>query len=104
MHVSKEHIVRRSLADPRPKADWTRFDATTDEEIARQIANNPDTAPLIDESWLESARIVEPEGKVPVTIRLDRDVVSFFKETGSGYQTRMNAVLRAYMEHARKQG
>ena len=80
------------------------MDATTDEEIARQVAQDPDAAPLIDESWLATARIVEPEPKVPVTIRLDREVVEFFKDAGPGYQTRINAVLRSFMEHQRKAG
>jgi len=104
MTVSNERITRRSLTEPRPTADWARFDAITDEEIARQVADDPDTAPLIDESWLASARIVEPEPKVPVTIRLDRDVVDFFKDAGPGYQTRINAVLRSYIEHQRRTG
>ena len=80
------------------------MDATTDEEIAQQVAQDPDAAPLIDESWLATARIVEPEPKVPVTIRLDREVVEFFKDAGPGYQTRINAVLRSFMEHQRKAG
>lgn len=102
MNVRNERITRRSLSGPRQTVDWTRFDATSDDEIARQAAADPDTAPLIDESWLSRARIVEPEPKIPVTIRLDREVVDFFKDAGPGYQTRINAVLRAYMELARK--
>lgn len=80
------------------------MDATTDQDIARAVADDPDAAPLIDESWLATARIVEPEPKVPVTIRLDREVVEFFKDAGPGYQTRINAVLRSFMEHQRKAG
>jgi uncharacterized protein (DUF4415 family) len=45
---------------------------------------------------------IEPGTKQALTLRIDRDVVEFFRETGKGYQTRMNAVLRAYMEAARK--
>jgi uncharacterized protein (DUF4415 family) len=41
-------------------------------------------------------------GKQQVTVRLDRDVLDFFKQGGRGYQTRMNAVLRAYMEAVKK--
>ena len=48
------------------------------------------------------ARLVIPEPKKPVSIRLDADVLEFFKAQGKGYQTRINAVLRAYME-AQKQ-
>lgn len=42
-----------------------------------------------------------PEPKTPVTIRLDPDVLAFFKAQGKGYQTRINAVLRAFMEAKR---
>ncbi|MFM2044306.1 MAG: hypothetical protein RLY86_2882 [Pseudomonadota bacterium] len=104
--MSKDSIVRYRRGEPRPpsQTDWARFDGTTDEEIARQVAQDPDAAPLIDESWLATARIVEPDPKVPVTIRLDREVVEFFKDGGPGYQTRINAVLRSFMEHQRKAG
>lgn len=44
------------------------------------------------------AQLVIPEPKIPVSIRLDPDVLNFFKSQGRGYQTRINAVLRAYME------
>lgn len=44
------------------------------------------------------ARLVIPEAKTPVSIRLDPDVLAFFKAQGKGYQTRINAVLRAWME------
>ena len=39
-----------------------------------------------------------PEAAQPVTMRLDRSVVDFFKKQGPGYQSRINAVLRAYVE------
>ena len=43
---------------------------------------------------------------MPMSLRLDPDILKFFKSRGRGYQTRMNAVLRAYMEHelSRKTG
>ena len=43
------------------QSDWAKIDATTDEDIARQIAEDPDTAPEIDEeAWLRDARVVRP--------------------------------------------
>ncbi len=39
-----------------------------------------------------------PESKEAISLRLDKDIIRYFKRTGKGYQTRMNAVLRAYME------
>ena len=40
--------------------------------------------------------------KVAINIRVDQEVLDFFKSEGTGYQTRMNAVLRTYMEHEKK--
>jgi uncharacterized protein (DUF4415 family) len=44
------------------------------------------------------AVMVDVQVKKPVSLRLDQDVLEFFKETGSGYQTRINAILRSYMQ------
>lgn len=85
------------------RTDWERVRQTTDEAIDRQIAEDPDTAPAVDESWIESAEIVVPDRKEPVSIRLDTDVLDFFKRSGKGYQTRINAVLRSYVR-AQKAG
>ena len=41
--------------------------------------------------------IYDPASKKQITLRLDPDVIDFFKAGGPGYQTRMNAVLRSYM-------
>lgn len=94
-------MVRISVEDlrrlPPGKTDWAKFDALTDEDIARAVADDPDAAPL-DLDW-SKAKIYYPKGKMPVSMRIDPDVVAFFKSTGKGFQTRMNAVLRAYMEH-----
>ncbi len=53
--------------------------------------------PELDEEFFRNAEIRLPE-KQPVTIRLDADVLSWFKKQGKGYQTRINKLLRSYME------
>jgi hypothetical protein len=45
---------------------------------------------------------VLPTAKVPISLRVDADVLEFFRESGPRYQSRMNAVLRSYMERASK--
>ena len=50
-----------------------------------------------------SARLVVPEAKAAISIRLDPDVLAFFRAGGRGYQTRINAVLRAFMEAQKKE-
>ena len=47
--------------------------------------------------WLRQARVTVPQPKQAISFRVDPDVLGFFKEQGPRYQTRMNAVLRAYM-------
>jgi uncharacterized protein (DUF4415 family) len=62
----------------------------------------PEAESLGAEFW-KSARVVEPKGKTSVHLRLDNDVVEWFRKSGKGHLTRMNAVLRAYVE-AHKRG
>ena len=94
---SGEHIVRVSVHDHRPgRTDWKALDALTDEDIERAIADDPDSAPPLDADWFRNAELVIPAAKVPTSMRVDGDVMDWFKAQGRGWQTRMNAVLRAY--------
>ena len=73
----------------------------TDEEIEAQMRDDPDWKDFIDIDW-SKAVAVYPQPKNPVSIRLDTDVLDFFKATGKGYQTRINAVLRHFMQESLK--
>jgi len=106
--MSKENIVRYSADEIRrmvdsgeSRSDWARVDAMTDEEIEAQMRGDPDWADFMDIDW-SKATIVYPVPKNPVSIRLDKDVIDFFKAQGKGYQTRINAVLRHYMQESKK--
>jgi uncharacterized protein (DUF4415 family) len=57
----------------------------------------PEAESLGAEFW-KSARVVMPTGKTSVHLRIDSDVAEWFKARGKGHLTRMNAVLRAYVE------
>jgi uncharacterized protein (DUF4415 family) len=83
------------------KSDWGRVDAQSDNDIRRAIRRDPDAAPEVDAAWFRSARVVMPEPKQAVSLRLDREVMDWFKRQGKGYQTRINAVLRAYVNSQR---
>ncbi len=83
--------------------DWTAFDAITDDDIAAAIRDDPDVAPELDEEWFASATLVMPRPKEQISIRLDRDVLEHFRKYPR-YQTRINAILRAVMEHEKKAG
>ena len=90
-------VSRKQLAKMKDLTDWARLDAMTEEEIERNAADDPDNPPWTEEDWA-NARVVWPQGKAPVTLRLDRDIIAWFKHRGRGYQTRINAVLRAFVE------
>jgi len=68
----------------------------TDEDIAKAVANDPDAVP-IDIDWSDAVLVIPPKKKA-ISIRVDEDVLDFFKREGEGYQRRMNAVLRSYMQ------
>jgi uncharacterized protein (DUF4415 family) len=68
-----------------------RLAAMRDEDI--DYSDIPET----DEGFWKDARIVSPPGKERITIRLDEDVLDFFRREGEGYQTRINDVLRSYV-------
>lgn len=99
--MSDETTVRRRLEDSRQGGtDWVRLDALTDEEIEAAIADDPDAAPLLDAEFWRSAELVMPHGaKERVTLRLDEEILRYFRRSGRGYQTRINAVLRAFVRN-----
>ena len=97
------HIVEHPdgrLERKQDQTDWARVDAMTDEDIDRAIAEDPDSDPA-NFDW-SKAEVFYPPKKQAVSIRLDEDVLDYFRAQGPGYQTRINAVLRAYVEHQRQ--
>jgi uncharacterized protein (DUF4415 family) len=64
-------------------------------EIRRGIDSDPDVRGT-DESFWKDAKVVLPRPKEVVTMRLDADLLDWFRQH-RGYQTRINAILRAYM-------
>lgn len=99
--MKKENIVVRKWGDRRKgKTDWASVDALTDEDIAKAVANDPDAAP-IDIDWSDAV-LVMPVRKKAISIRVDEDVLDFFKRGGDGYQGRINAVLRSYVQQMSK--
>ncbi len=106
--MSKENIVRftadeilRKLAAGESKTDWARVDAMTDADIEAAMRDDPNWKDFLNVDW-SNAVIVYPQPKSAISIRLDKDVVDFFKATGKGYQTRINGILRHYMQEVTK--
>ena len=84
-----------TISKTKPTIDWRRVCAMADDEIRAGIVDDPDARPT-DEAFWKDARVVMPRRKETVTIRLDADLLDWFRSEG-GYQTRINAILRAYM-------
>jgi uncharacterized protein (DUF4415 family) len=86
----------------RGRADLARLRAVGDADIRR--TSPPELADLPEDFW-DGAVVVEPVPKQAVSLRLDRDVLAWFRARGPRYLSRMNAVLRAYMaEVERREG
>ena len=78
------------------RSDWDKAAALTDAEIEAAVTSDADEAGMVVD-W-DSAKIVMPQNKAELHMRLDRDILDFFKRGGRGYQTKINAVLRAYVQ------
>ena len=97
----RKKFIKVSRDDPRPgKTDWAAVDALTDEEIEQAVSNDPDAVPL-DFDWSNAVLVIPPKKKA-ISIRVDEDVLDYFKKEGAGYQRRMNAVLRSHMQQKHK--
>ncbi len=99
--TKEKNITVVSRDDPRRgKTDWAALDALTDKEIEESVRNDPDAVPF-DFDWSKAVLVIPPK-KQAISIRVDEDVLDYFKHEGAGYQRRMNAVLRSYVEEKRK--
>jgi len=78
------------------RTDWARVDAMTEADLERAIAEDEDERDL-EPDWTR-AELVIPRPRQSVHLRLEPEVVDFFKAGGKGHITRMQAVLRAYVD------
>ena len=76
--------------------DWKRLRSMTDEEVHAAVLEDPEIRPT-DEAFWKNARVVMPRRKETITMRIDADLLAWFRRR-RGYQTRINAILRAYMK------
>ncbi len=91
-----ENITRGTLGmTAEDKTDWKRVEALTPEEVKRAGEEDLKEHGMVPD-WTQ-AKLVRPKAKQSIHLRLDPDVIAWFKAQGRGYQTRMNAVLRTYV-------
>jgi uncharacterized protein (DUF4415 family) len=84
--------VKKPITKKRSRTNWAKIDALKDGEV--DFSDIPEQG----KAFFKRAVLRLPQAKTAVTIRLDRQVLDWFKSKGPGYQTRINALLRAYME------
>src|SRR5215471_7083080 len=88
------------LARRESRTDWTAVKAVTEKELEASIAADPDDIHGgID--WAQAVAGMPPR-KRDIHIRIDEDVLDWFRQAGRGYQTRINNVLRAFMESRKR--
>lgn len=75
----------------RSKTNMTKLRQKTDKGI------NYDDSPATTKAFWKDAKIFMPHHKVHISLRLDEDIIEYFKKDGAGYQSRINAVLKAYV-------
>lgn len=110
MSRQKEKVVRisaKDLKNLKGKTDWKKADSITDEELEEIVKNDPDDIYLTDEEfgkgeWIAKGEWVkqfnEPQKKEQITLRLDEEILEYFRKSGRGYQTRINNALRAFIK------
>ena len=86
---------RRPSRPGRGRADLGRLRRVTEQEIG---ATSPPELRALPADFWATATVVEPVSKQPISLRVDTDVLTWFKAQGPRYQSRINAVLRSYME------
>ena len=82
--------AKNSTSDSR--TDWVRLEKMPDKSI--DLSDLPE----LDAEFFRTAKIRMPRAKKAVCIRLDQDVLAWFREQDGAYQTRINAGLRTYMQ------
>ena len=88
--------MRKSVISKKSQTDWKRVDALRDRKI--DFSDTPELTPEMFARAVVRRGLKPVPRKVQLTLRVDREVVEWYRKQGPGYQTRINALLRAYME------
>ena len=93
--------MKKSSTTKKSQTDWARLDALTDDDI--DLTDSPEISPEMFAKAVVRRGLKPVNRKSQLTLRVDSDVLTWFKGQGRGYQTRINALLRAYMNAHREQ-
>ena len=83
--------AKSTKKNSRSKTNMTKLKNKDDKDI------NYEDNPATTKAFWKDAEVFMPQEKVHISLRLDEDIIKYFKEEGSGYQSRINAVLKAYI-------
>ena len=104
--MPRSKIVRHTTEELKEMArrgktttDWKRVKAMKDEDIII----DRDSPEITAEMWRNAVVTDRRPPKKNITLRIDPEIIDWFKAGGKGYQTRMNAVLRVFIEMQRKE-
>ena len=87
--------MSKRATSKRSQTDWARVDAMRDEDI--DFSDIPEATPDMFARSVVRRGLRPVPPKEQITLRLDADVLKWFRSRGKGYQTQINALLRAYM-------
>ena len=88
--------MRQTNTKRESRTNWRKLAALPNDKI------DTSEVPELDEEFFREATLRLPKAKQLVSIRVDSDVLDWFRQQGKGYQTRINAVLRAYVRAHRQ--
>ncbi len=89
--------MKRATTSRKSQSDWTRVKAMKDKDVVVD-RDAPEWTPEMFARAVVKRGLKSAPTKSLLSIRVDTQVISWFKSQGPGYQSRMNALLRAYME------
>jgi uncharacterized protein (DUF4415 family) len=98
----KDATTGRTSKRRKTGTDWEALRRLSDADLRAGIESDPDARATDDYFWKE-AQVVFPKPKQLVTLRLDADLLAWLRQE-NGYQTRINAILRAYMDAKKPEG
>jgi len=88
--------MKKETTSKKSRTDWKRVNAMTDRDI--DLSDSPELTPRMFARAIVRRGLKPVPRKTQLTLRVDQDVLQWFRKRGRGYQTKINALLRAYME------
>jgi uncharacterized protein (DUF4415 family) len=88
--------MKKSATTKKSRTNWERVDALKDKDI--DLSDVPEVSPEMFARAIVRHGLKPVSRKAQLTLRLDSDVLDWFRKQGQGYQTKINALLKAYMD------